>query len=102
MTKSIIKHFIGFFKYILDCGEGWHTVDCVPYGVCDLCKCGTVLEEYCDIINTLKDANLLDKNHPLICCRCYNDLKYRSSKTMKRFEKIMGVSFENYVARKKS
>lgn len=39
------------------------------------CKiCGLpIAAPYVYIIRKLQDANLLDKNYPLLCCNCYDD-----------------------------
>jgi len=36
-------------------------------------NCGVMVDpRYVHIINKLKEAKLLDKDYPILCCRCFN------------------------------
>lgn len=57
---------------------------------CDSCS-SPLYSKYVYVINKLKEANLLDKCYPLLCCNCYNKRKrwteYKEKKKKARNER---------------
>lgn len=72
---------------------------------CDYCKCVRLDKAYIYIINSLKEAGLLDNNYRLICCYCkilkeFGLLHIRKDLQLLRYikeEDIMFICFSFYL-----